>query len=48
MGLDPSYVLELIEASLDRVAQALGSEVDADMLLAGLAHSDDRHNVVLQ
>lgn len=44
-GCNASRVLKFVAASLDQIAQAIGSANDADTLFAGLAHRDDRQRL---
>lgn len=44
---DAPGVLELVEAPLDQVAQAIERTVHADAFLSGFAHRDDRQHIAL-
>ena len=44
-GGDAAGVLQLVEAALDQVAQALKGAIHGDTQFAALAHRDHRHDV---
>ena len=44
-GGDAAGILELVEAALDQVAQAIELAVDGDAEPSGLSHRDYRHDV---